>query len=216
MPARNLKLAIIPLDIAANQSEENLRAAIGRLDALEEDTDMAILPEMFNTGFSAVPDILGANAQTNDGAVVTALRQWAKNHSMAVWGGFTAVDGGNFHNRGFMIDDKGEALFYDKRHLFGYGGESELLTPGSKLAPIVEYRTWRLKMAICYDIRFPVWNRSRANDYDLLVVPANWAHARYFAWKHMLIARAIENQCFVAGCNREGSDIYRPSSVFCG
>lgn len=208
MPSRDLKIALVPLDIVANRSEENLQNALRRLDALEPDTGLAVLPEMFNTGFTAVPDLLGANAQSNDGPVVTTLRRWALEHSTAVWGGFTAIDGGRFYNRGFMIDDYGEVQFYDKRHLFGYGGERELITPGHAIAPIIDYRSWRIKMAICYDIRFPVWNRSRANDYDLLVVPANWANARYFAWKHMLIARAIENQCFVAGCNREGADIY--------
>jgi predicted amidohydrolase len=208
MPSQNLKIAAIPLDIVAHDSEANLAAAIERLNNLDKDTDLAVLPEMFNTGFT--PDIrqLESNAQPDDGALITELRSQARQRGIAIWGGFTAIDGGNYYNRGFMIDDKGEATFYDKRHLFSYGGESKVLTPGMKEAPIVAYRSWNLKMAICYDIRFPVWNRARANNYDVLIVPANWAHARFFAWKQMLLARAIENQAFVVGCNREGNDIY--------
>ncbi len=71
---------------------------------------------------------------------------------------------------------------------------------------MISYCGWKLKMAICYDIRFPVWNRNVANEYDALIVPANWAHSRVYAWRQMLIARAIENQSFVVGCNREGRD----------
>lgn len=208
MPSRNLKIALIPLDIIANNTDANLQAAFSRLDALDKDTDLAVLPEMFNTGFTTDLDLLSRNAQQSDGPLIMSLRQRAAEQSIAIWGGFTASDGGRYYNRGFMIDDRGRTIFYDKRHLFSYGGESTVLTPGSQLAPVVTYRTWNLKMSICYDIRFPVWNRSRANDYDILIVPANWVHTRFFAWKQMLIARAIENQVYVLGCNREGSDIY--------
>lgn len=208
MPSRDLKIALLPLDIISHDSEANLQAAFQRMEILDSDTDLVVLPEMFNTGFTPDPGQLALNAQTNDGPLIRALREKAREKHLAIWGGFTAVEGGNYFNRGFMIDDCGNACFYDKRHLFSYGGESSVLTPGMTLAPIISYRTWNLKMSICYDIRFPVWNRSRANEYDVLIVPANWAHARFFAWEHMLIARAIENQAFVIGCNREGSDIY--------
>lgn len=208
MPTRNLKSVLLPLDIVPHDSKTNLSNLFKLLDRIDDDTDLAVVPEMFDTGFTPNPEQLAKNAQPNDGALITALCRRAREQRIAIWGGFTAVDGGNYYNRGFMIDDEGTAQFYDKRHLFGYGGESDVLTPGMKLSPIVNYRTWNLKMSICYDIRFPVWNRTRANDYDVLVVPANWAHARFFAWKQMLIARAIENQAYVLGCNREGSDIY--------
>lgn len=208
MPSRDLKAALIPLDIKAYDSEANLRAATERITGLDPDTDLAVLPEMFDTGFSPDPAQLAVNGQPDNGPLITSLRELAEKRGIGIWGGFTAFDGGNYFNRGFMIDDNGEAGFYDKRHLFSYGGESDVLTPGSRLSPIVEFRSWKLKMSICYDIRFPVWNRSHANDYDALIVPANWAHARYYAWKHLLIARAIENQAYVLGCNREGHDLY--------
>ena len=63
-------------------------------------------------------------------------------------------------------------------------------------------------MSICYDLRFPVWNRARKNDYDILIVPTNWAASRSYPWNQLLIARAIENQICVMGCNRTGTDHY--------
>lgn len=210
MPRQNIKVALLPNNIVEYDTEANLRLVRERVLALEADVDLVVLPEMFNTGFTPDVDLLHRLAEPNDGPTIIAMRQLAQERNVAIWGGFTATDGnGHYYNRGFMISpDHDDVAFYDKRHLFSPGEEARILTPGTALAPIVEFRSWRLKMAICYDIRFPVWNRARANDYDALVVPANWVHARYYAWRHMLIARAIENQCYVMGCNREGHDIY--------
>ena len=210
MPSTTLTAAIIPLDIKALDSNVNVSAAIGRIEALPTDVDIAVLPEMFNTGFTPDTGKIQEVAQLPDGTAITQLREVAHRLRIAVCGSYLAKDSeGHFYNQGFMIDpDNDSVSFYNKHHLFRYGGESEVLTAGRELAPILQFRGWCLKMSLCYDIRFPVWNRSRANDYDILVVPANWAHARYYAWRHLLIARAIENQCYVLGCNREGTDLY--------
>mgnify|MGYP001108941156 CR=1 FL=1 len=208
MPDRNLKIALIPIDIQLGKTEENLITAKKLTDRVDSDTDLIVLPEMFNTGFTSDVKLLKSIAEPNDGHTISTLRTWASEKQTAIWGGFTAVDNGRYYNRGFMIDDKGNVVFYNKRHLFRYGGESRILTAGNEKSPVINYKSWNLKMSICYDLRFPVWNRAVANNYDVLIVPANWAHARVFAWKHLLIARAIENQAFVLGCNREGSDVY--------
>lgn len=210
MPHTTLTAAIVPLDIKALDSDANVRAAIARIEALPPEVDLVVLPEMFNTGFTPDIDQIRAIAEAPDGSAMARLREAAIRCRIAIWGSYLAKDSeGHFYNQGFMIDPDADRVdFYNKHHLFRYGGESDVLTAGSELAPIMQFRGWRLKMSLCYDIRFPVWNRSRANDYDVLVVPANWAHARYYAWRHLLIARAIENQCFVLGCNREGADLY--------
>ena len=85
MPSQNLKIAAIPLDIVAHDSEANLAAAIERLNNLDKDTDLAVLPEMFNTGFT--PDIrqLESNAQPDDGALITELRSQAR-HGVSRYG----------------------------------------------------------------------------------------------------------------------------------
>ncbi len=208
MPDQNLKVALIPLDITEADAAANLSAVSRRISALDSDTGLAVLPEMFSTGFVTAPATLARIAETECGATMTAIRDLAAARGIHIWGTFIAVDRGHYFNRGFMISPAGETAFYDKRHLFRYGGESELFTPGSQPAPIVTVNSWKFKMSICYDLRFPAWNRAVANDYDALVVPANWPHKRFFAWKHLLIARAIENQAYVLGCNREGTDLY--------
>lgn len=208
MPSQDLRIALIPHDIVELDRQRNLEQVEHRLKFLNDDVDLVVLPEMFNTGFTADTKQLANTAEPNDGPTVSKVRDWAERFGRAIWGGFTAIEDGHYYNRGFMVFPGEEPRFYDKRHLFGLGGENKVLTPGDSLAPIIEYKSWNLKMSLCYDIRFPVWNRAVKNNYDVLVVPANWVHSRYFAWKSMLTARAIENQCYVLGCNREGRDAY--------
>ncbi len=208
MPDRNLKVALLPHAIITGDVHANLQAVEAMLPQVDTDTDLLVLPEMFNAGYTTDTDLLNSMAESNDGSTIKSVERWVEQYDFAIWGGFIARDGNNIYNRGFMVNPGEETRFYDKRHLFRAGGEQMLFTQGMALPEVVEYRSWRLRMAICYDIRFPVWNRARANNYDVLIVPANWAHARFFAWKQMLLARAIENQAFVVGCNREGNDIY--------
>lgn len=208
MPTRNIKAALIPLDIIAYDSDANLKQLKIRLDNLEQDTDLVVLPEMFDTGYTPDPEPLARIAHTTDGQPIKTLQEWANEKKIAIWGSFVATEDGSFFNRGFMITPDAPTRFYDKRHLFSYGGEDKAFTAGNSPAPIVEFATWNLKMAICYDLRFPVWNRSLANEYDALIIPANWVHSRFYPWKHLLIARAIENQAYVLGCNRTGKDLY--------
>lgn len=103
-----------------------------------------------------------------------------------------------------FVTPDGEVHHYDKRHLFSLGGEDKLFTAGSERL-VVEYMGWRICPLVCYDLRFPVWSRNRG-DYDLLIYTANWPAARSNAWSALLHARAIENQCYVAGCNRVGKE----------
>ncbi|MCM1292122.1 MAG: hypothetical protein NC111_00165 [Bacteroides sp.] len=208
MPDRNLKVALIPLDIVAFDPKANVDILKQRLATIDKDTDLIVVPEMFTSGYTPDFNIVARIAERPEKAVIPTLVRWCRDNKKALWGTLTATDGDGFVNRGFMIDDLGRVSHYDKRHLFSYGGEDKTLRPGRLPSPTIEYRSWRIRMAICYDIRFPVWNRARMKDYDALIVPANWAHTRAYAWHQMLIARAIENQIYVLGCNRTGSDFY--------
>lgn len=204
----NLRVAIVALDIKQNDVETNLAAAKSAIGSLRPGTDLVVLPEMFSTGFTTDKSVIASLAEPDDGPTVTTLRSLARERGIAIWGGFIAREGDFFFNRGFMIGADGSAQFYNKRHLFRMGGEREVFTPGTEPAPIVDIKGWKVAMAVCYDIRFPAWNRNINLRYDALIVPANWAHSRLYAWKHLLIARAIENQAYVIGCNRSGSDQY--------
>lgn len=208
MPQSSLKVALIPHDILEYDAPANLQLVGRKLSSISSDISLVVLPEMFNTGFTPDVELLSKIAEPNDGRTISTVLEWAAKQNRSIWGGFTAVEQGKYYNRGFMAMPDGSVTFYDKRHLFRPGGESKVLTPGTQIAPIIQWQGWNLKMSLCYDLRFPVWNRAKANDYDALIVPANWVHSRAFAWKHLLIARAIENQCYVLGCNREGRDMY--------
>lgn len=208
MPDTDLKIAVIPHNISLGDVDVNLREVAHALTTIDHDTDLIVLPEMFSTGYTTDRERLRRMAEKDNGQTISTVREWSSLYGFAIWGGFIGRVDDNFFNRGFMIQPDGSGYFYNKHHLFTMGGEGRLLQRGSEEAPIVTFRSWKLKMAICYDIRFPIWNRNKDLAYDALIVPANWAHSRAFAWQHILIARAIENQAYIIGCNRSGKDDY--------
>lgn len=121
--------------------------------------------------------------------------------------GETASEGGkpSYYNRAFFLTPEGNAYYYDKRHLFRMGHETEHFTPGNR-RPIIRYRGWNILLLVCYDLRFPVWSRNTSNEYDLLIYVANWPIPRRKVWDILLQARALENISYVCGVNRIGKD----------
>lgn len=207
-PKDNIKVAAIPLDIVWADPERNRANAAALIDRLDADTDIAVLPELFTTAFMADTDAMKLVAETPDGPTVSWARRLAAERDMAVAGSFLCVDGDRYFNRGFFVKPDGSVTFYDKHHLFCLSPEAKVYTHGGDPVPAVSFRGWNVAMIICYDLRFPVWCRNRKHRYDLLLVSANWPHARGFAWTQLLSARAIENQVPVVGANRSGRDDY--------
>lgn len=197
-----IRISLVQTDIAWEDKTENLRRLEGKLAQLSGRTDLVVLPEMFSTGFSMRSDLLG---ETNDGPTLTWLRKRCEIYGMAVTGSFIATDSGRYYNRAFFLTPDGKSYYYDKKHLFRMGDEPGHFDAGSGYE-IIRYNGWNIRLAVCYDLRFPVWIRNRENEYDLLIVVANWPEARRFAWESLLCARAIENQCYVCGVNRVGVD----------
>lgn len=203
-----LKIAAIPLDIRKADVGHNLRETERILGSLDDDTDLAVLPELFTTAFIDDPVQLAELAEGTDGPAMTAVRRLAGDRGMAIAGSFLCVEEGVYLNRGFVVTPSGDAVFYDKRHLFCLSPEASLCRAGRDVMPVVGYKGWNIAIAVCYDLRFPAWCRNRGQRYDVLLVPANWPQAREYAWNHLLIARAIENQAVVVGADRSGSDAY--------
>ncbi len=139
-----------------------------------------------------------------DGPTVAWVREQARTLNAAVIGSVQLRDGEGVYNRLLFATPDGDLQYYDKRHLFRYGGEHERYAAGRDRLS-VEWKGWRINPQVCYDLRFPVFCRNRYNverpqqlDFDLQIFVANWPSARAYAWKTLLRARAIENLCFVA------------------
>lgn len=198
-----MKVAILQYPIEWADVDTNLNLTERRLSQIQGKADLALLPEMFTTGFCTDRPEL---AEPMDGPTVSRLREWAHRFDMAIAGSFMAADKQNLYNRGFFIRPDGDCDFVDKRHLYAHGGEASFFTPGQKRV-ISEYKGVRFCLLICYDLRFPVWSRNGSGfDYDVLLYTANWPEIRIKAWDTLLPARVIENQCIVCACNRVGDD----------
>lgn len=203
-----LKVTAISHNITWGDVKENLQSVNHILELLPKDTDVVVLPELFSTGFLNNEEMLRRCADNRENSpTLDSLLKWARKYNFALAGSMAVREGDNYMNRGFFIEPSGEMTFYDKRHLFCLSAESTLFKAGREEVPVVRFRGWNIALAVCYDLRFPAWLRTRSKrSYDLLIIPANWPVSRLYAWEHLLIARAIENQAYVVGANRSGVD----------
>jgi predicted amidohydrolase len=225
----SLTVTIIQSQLHWEDKKSNLRMFEEKINSLKEKTEMVILPEMFSTGFSMNPESL---AEKMSGPTVEWMMRIAKEHRIILTGSVIIEEDGFYYNRLIWMLPVGQYGHYDKRHLFGYADEDQHYASGNKRL-IASVNGLKLNLQICYDLRFPVWasqqsfvppllGKKRVSnfdafrepehpEYDILVYVANWPEKRINAWKTLLQARAIENQCYVIGCNRvgkDGNDIY--------
>jgi predicted amidohydrolase len=198
-----LRVSMIQSGIAWEDKAKNRQDFERLLAPLKGVSDLAVLPEMFTTGFSMNIQQL---AESDTCTTVHILQQWAKSYDLAIAGSFPAKEAdGRCFNRGFFITPEGETYFSDKRHLFRLSEEPHFFTSGQRYS-VIPYKGWNIRLIICYDLRFPVWMRNTNNEYDLLLCVANWPQSRANVWNVLLQARAIENLCYVGGVNRTGTD----------
>ena len=194
-----MKIAIVQYDIAWNNVEENIRRVERLINNVE--ADLFVLPEMWATGFDVhpTPELAAASRQAE-----MWMKQTAAERNAAVCGTLITDEEGVYRNRAFFYTPSGLQSVYDKRHLFSPGGENKAYAAGEQRV-VTEYKGVRILLQICYDLRFPVFSRNRA-DYDLMINMANWPASRQSVWDVLSRARAIENQCYVAAVNRVGDD----------
>lgn len=197
---QDLKITIIQSDLAWEDKVRNT-ALFSKLIETSGYTDIVILPEMFSTGFSMQASRL---AESMQGPTMEWMKNTAAEMNVIITGSIIIEEEEKYYNRLIWMQPDGRFAYYNKRHLFSMAGEHEIYTPGNNRL-IVEHKGWKICPLICYDLRFPVWSRNNV-DFDLLLYVANWPERRVYAWTQLLTARAIENQCYVAGVNRIGSD----------
>ena len=220
-----MRVALLQYPIAWADKDTNLRLAEQRIAALAGKADVAVLPEMFATGFCTDRPEL---AETMDGQIMTTLQRIADQYKIAIVssficlpisnsaashsplgrpiGGTPSTSQAKLVNRGFMVVPHGEVQIQDKRHLYAHGGEDLFFQP-AKERHIFEYKGVKILLLVCYDLRFPVWARNQSGyDYDLILVVANWPDIRIQYWDALIAARATENQCYIAAINCVGDD----------
>ena len=222
----SLTITTIQTNIAWENKAANLQMLENKIKELEEKTEIVVLPEMFSTGFSMQPRLL---AETMEGESVQWMKEVAAKNKIILTGSLIISENDCYYNRLVWMLPNGQFGYYDKRHLFAYGEEDKHYTAGNKRL-IASVKGWKINLQVCYDLRFPVWARNRvlqtnqpgeqsalaspemeasavlSQEYDLLIYVANWPERRNHAWKTLLCARAIENQCYVVGVNRVGRD----------
>ncbi len=226
-----MKLTLIQTHLYWEDREKNITHFDVLINSITEETNLIILPEMFTTGFSMNPEKI---AESSDGESLSWLKKKAKEKNCVITGSVAVEENGKYFNRLFWVNPSGDFETYDKRHLFRMAKEDDHYTAGTKkiTGKILD---WNIRPLVCYDLRFPVWSRNRFRstelgeegsghgssglravgsehstigswEYDILIYVANWPEVRNYPWKHLLIARAIENQCYVVGLNRIGND----------
>ncbi|MEO6452424.1 MAG: nitrilase family protein [Ginsengibacter sp.] len=217
---QSLSITIIQPNLAWENKTENLYRISQKIESIKDKTEVVILPEMFSTGFSMNTELL---AEKMDGETIEWMRKIASSKKIILTGSLIIEEAGKYFNRLVWMLPNGNYGYYDKRHLFAFANEDRHYTPGNKRL-IASVKGWKINLLICYDLRFPVWARQTPSpnlspggeghlrgdggefEYDLLIFVANWPERRITAWKTLLQARAIENQCYVVGVNRVGED----------
>lgn len=179
---------------------------------IDTEADIFLLPEMFSTGFCMEPEMV---ADRNE-ETLNWMKSFAIKKNAVVAGSASVEEDGKFYNRFYFVKPDLSYEYYDKRHLFSYSGENKIYTPG-KERKVILYKGIRILLQVCFDLRFPVFTRN-TEDYDVALYVANWPDSRVYAWETLLKARSIENQAYVFGLNRIGTDDYGlqyPESSHC-
>lgn len=203
-----MKISLLQQDIIWANPSANQQVAEGVLGDLEK-SDVYVLPEMFSTGFAVHPE----DVAEKDGSSVRWMQMIAAELDAAICGSVAIEEDGKFANRFYFVKPDGECFYYDKRHLFTYGGEHKRYTKGEERV-VVDFRGVRFLLQVCYDLRFPVFARNNdETPYDVAIYVASWPTSRIEVWNTLLHARAIENQCYVAAVNRVGEDL---ACKYCG
>lgn len=196
-----LRITTLQADLHWEAPAENRAMFAAQIEAIGHPTDVIVLPEMWSTGFSMRSAAL---AEPMDGPSVAWMAEQAAARQAVVTGSLIVADSGQYRNRMIWMRPDGSCAYYDKHQLFKMAGEHAHYAAGQERV-VVEHGGWRIGLAVCYDLRFPVWLRN-VTGYDLLLVVASWPMARRTHWQTLLQARAIENQSYVIGVNRVGTD----------
>jgi omega-amidase len=211
----HLSFTLVQTKLHWENKEANLQMLEEKIKNIRHPAQVVVLPEMFSTGFSMNPELL---AEDMNDTTVEWMKRVAAEKRIIITGSIIIKEEEKFYNRLIWMLPNGQYAYYNKRHLFAFAKEDEHYTAGSKRL-IASVNGWKINLQVCYDLRFPVWARQQTSpptplqkrgeeqpEYDILIYVANWPERRKHAWRTLLQARAIENQCYVIAVNRVGDD----------
>jgi len=202
---QDLTITLVQSTLEWQNIDANLRMMGEKIVAIQK-TDLIVLPEMFTTGFTMEAERL---AEVPRGKSADWMLQMSEEKNTPIIGSIIVKENNNYYNRLHCAFPDGRLDLYDKRHLFRMAEEHHYFNSGKKRL-VIEINGWNIMPQVCYDLRFPVWNRNRSTmkglEYDLILFVANWPAARIRAWDSLLKARAVENLAYAAGVNRVGTD----------
>jgi predicted amidohydrolase len=196
-----LRIALVQMELVWEDPPENHRLARRLLEeARDRGARLALLPEMFSTGFSMETEKI---AQPRGGPSEEFLEEASAALKLWTIASVPEASSTRPYNMCIVCSPSGVAARYAKIHPFSYAGEHEHYSAGDRVVT-VEIEGVRVTPLVCYDLRFPEPFRVAAAETDLFTVVANWPEPRREHWRTLLRARAIENQAYVAGVNRVG------------
>jgi len=203
---QDLTVTLVQMPIHWHDPVANRTQIAEKLAGIKQSADLIVLPEMFTTGFTMDTRLQN---EAEEGPTVEWMREMAKTYNSVITGSIIVKTNEQYFNRLLWVNPQGEIDSYDKKHLFRMADEHSYFKEGNE-SRTFELHGWKIRPAICYDLRFPVWARNAMTnnelDYDLILFVANWPAARISAWDTLLKARAIENLSYCIGVNRVGSD----------
>lgn len=192
-----MKIALFQYDIKWEDKKANKSKILRILEKEKRTFDYLIFPEMTLTGFS-----MNEQKTIIDKEDLTFFKNIAKNRKINLtFGGVL-----NKKNLAITLNKEGEKIdSYSKIHLFSKGKE-DLSYKGGNKETSFKIKNMNIAVRICYDLRFSYLFWERAKDTELFIIIASWPESRKNHWLTLLSARAIENQAYVIGVNRIGSD----------
>ncbi|MCX8473874.1 MAG: nitrilase family protein, partial [Sediminibacterium sp.] len=198
---------LVQSDLHWEDKKKNFQHFDNLFRQIKSNTDIIILPETFNTGFT---NNIKEFAEPMNGPTLEWMQRCAQQYQTVIMGSYFVLEEGNYYNRFVCVSHDKNIEYYDKKHLFPLGGEAQEASSG-KERKIIFLHNWNILLSTCYDVRFPMWSCQQKvikPEYDILINIANWPTVRGNNWRTFVSARALENQVYAIGVNRIGIDYY--------
>jgi len=209
LPPKILNVGLVEIEIKPlNSIQENIAETIYILNSIKPNTlDLVVMPELWITGAFDFDKM----SQLDQDSVYEVFREMSnisRSKGLYIHSGTHPLMGslGKLTNTTVIFDKNGSIISnYDKVHLFGFSGGEKLVFDAGNQVNVWNFDGITVGNSTCYDLRFPeIYIQQVLSGAEILIVSAGWPEKRIAHWNQLLVARAIESQAFVLGCNASG------------